>query len=506
MALLNYGTVAGLAYTPDWDQVMNRQFANEQADRQALIDSQNKAKMLGEKLRYDQLSNTWDNKINKQFAESRIQEIGRWVAENPNFENDAGLWGQFNQMSEELTNNETVYRSLRVQQNHDALVAYIQQNPGAESDPSIQQQLLEYDNYNRFGSTDGVTDSGKEFMFRNPDEQFDPLAATATAFSQLAQVEGYDRSGVGIGATKSEVPKEAQYNTAVGLLNGPDGWRYANAWKAMSETDKTYYENDPIKWIMGMGSAYTAKSVQAGTVFAPQRSGGSGGGSGGGGGAMAYSPYYNDFGRLTPGGAATYTPFANALLPITDGKMPVTAPLMVKVTDANGADSWRTLSTFTGGVYETNATGNKMLDPNGQPIMEVSMKVPLNAELGQGDTPLIDNSDWFSWDPDEAKDVPAYSNVARVEKDADGNNTGYAYIRTWVPAPNSSAAIRNYDQVASGTANANKAEGYALYTLTLQERLSSVVPGSERTLPDGRTVGKLADGSYINMQTGEVIQ
>lgn len=505
MALLSFGATAGLAYRHNWEAEMQRQAFNEQADRQAKLDAENKAMMLGDKLQFAHASNTWDNKLLKEFSENRIKEIGKFATENPNFMNDAGLWAQFNQMSDELTNNDIVSRSLRVQQNYDSLVGYLQQNPGAENDPAVQQQLTEYDNYIKFGSVDGVTQNGKEFMFRNPDEQFDPLARTAEAFSQLAAVEDYDTSGVGVGATKTEVPKEAQYSTAVGLWNGPDGWRYQNAWKSMSDTDKSYYQNDPIQWIMGMGKAYTASSVNAGTVFAPRSGGGSGSGSGSGGGM--YSPYYNDFGRLQAGGGSIYSPNVGALLPIQDGSMFVDNPLQVKVIDKDGKESWRTLTSYNNTKVDAQPTGNVGVNPAGQAIAEVRVRVPVTEELAWGDDPLLNSTEW-GWysDATDVEDNPAYSGVAKVETDENGDKTGYAWVKTWVPTSSDPAAIRNYDVAASGQSNANKAEGLALSNMT-QSAIASqalAIGGSGVwTTDDGQYVTRKSDGKYYYIATGE---
>lgn len=503
MALLSFGATAGLAYRHNWDAEIQRQLMNEQADRQAQMDAQNKAMILGDKLKMAHASNTWDNKALKEFSENRIKEIGRFAAENPNFQNDAGLWAQFNSMSDELTNNDIVYRSLRIQQNYESLVGYMQQNPGAENDPAIQQQLTEYDNYVKYGSVDGITENGKEFMFRNPDEQFNPLAATAEAFSKLAPQERYAKrgEGVGIGATVTEVPEAAQYSTAVGLLNGPDGWRYNNAWNNMSEADKSYYQNDPVKWVMGMGKAYTARGVQAGTIFRPDSGGRGGSGTGAGGGG--FSPYLNDFGRLQPG-SSVYAPHVGTLLPIQDGKMSVNNPLRVKTIDANGQENWRVINGYTGTIVDSQATGNVSVDPSGQPIAEVTVKVPITEELRTGDDPLINSTDWFFFEPENSENNPAYENVAKVETDAEGNNTGYAYIKTWVPTSADSGAIRAYDVAASGVGNAVKAEGQAVYALSAYERMSQVV--EQRVLPDGRTLGKMADGTIIDMATGAIVE
>lgn len=506
MAFLNYGTTAGLSYVHNWDAEMQRQNYNEQADRQARIDAENKAKMLGDKLAFDHLSNTWDNKLMKEFAEGRIQEIGKFIAENPNYESDAGLWAKFNQMSGELTNNDIVSRSMRIQQNYESLVGYMQQNPGAENDPAIQAQLTEYDNYVKYGSVNGIPTDGKEFIFRNPDEQFDPQAAIAKTFSQLAPQETYDRSGVGIGATKTAVPDAALQSTAIGMLNGPDGWRYNNAWKNMSPDQQAFYQNDPVKWLMESGKAYTATGVQAGAVFAPQRPSGGGGSGGGGGASGAYSPFLNDFGRLQPMGAATYSNHVNTLVPIQDGKMPVNGALRVSVTGADGNPTWVTLNSYAGTTVGANPTGRVMSGAAGELYTEVVVTAPVTKELMYGETPLLKSTSWWesTYDVGQEENDPAYSSVVHLNKDEDGDNDGTVSITAWVPANISNSSVRAYDASASGQANTNKAEGVALNTLVANDLRSQVV--EQRIATDGRTLGLLPDGTVIDMATGMPVQ
>lgn len=502
MALLEYGATAGLAYTHNWDAEMQRQNYNEQADRQAKIDAENKAKILGDKLHFDHLSNTWDNKLMQGFAETRIREIGKFVAENPNYESDAGLWAQFNQMSDELTNNDIVARSMRIQQNYESLVGYMQQNPGAENDPAIQQQLTDYDNYIKTGSVDGVTTNSKEFMFRNPDEQFNAQENIAKAYSQLAPQETYDKSGVGIGATKTEVPDAALQSTAIGLLNGPDGWRYNNIWKAMTPDQQAFYQNDPVKWLMNTGRAYTQTGVQAGAVFAPQRNTG-GSGKGGNGGAEGYSPFLNDFGRLQPMGAATYSNHVDTLIPITDGKMPVNGALRVSITGTDGQPTWVNLNSYSGTTVGASPTGRVMAGAAGELYTEVVVNAPVTKELMYGETPLLKSTSWWesTYDAGQEEDDPAYSSVVHLNKNSDGDNDGTVSITAWVPANVSNSSVRAYDSSASGQSNANKVEGVAV-----DQGVRDATFVNTGTLPSGQRVGIDANGVMYDYATMQVIE
>jgi hypothetical protein len=498
---MDFGATAGLAYRHNWQAVIQQQQQNELLDRQAELDAKNEAMMLGDKLKFAHASNAWDNKLLKEFSEQRIAEVGQFVLKSGGWQNvrtSAPRWAEFNRMTDELVNNDILYRSLRIQDNHKALIDYLRKNPGAENDPDIQVQLQEYNNYVNNGSVDGITANAKEFVFRSPDSQFDAQKAIAEAYINLKGKETYDPRGVGIGATKTAVDPVALQSTAIGLLNGPNGWRFKRAWEAMSPEQQSFYGNDPVKWVSTAGSAYTVQEVKAGAIFKPESSGGSGRGSGGGGQAGAYSPFYNDFGRLAPG-QSTYSNHVKSLLPIKDGKMRVDGDLRVPVVGADGKMGWNIIKGYAGMQVDAYETGRVVMGPSGEFMAEVQVKAPIQKELMYGDNPMLKSTSFFEWtyDAGQEEEVDAYKGVVRLEK-KDGANTGNVFITTYVPAAVTQSSVREYDQQASGQLMANKVEGAALSTLNTQAL------NARAAELGGQGVGEL-NGQYVTVVNGQAV-
>lgn len=507
---MEFGATAGLAYRHNWQAVIQQQQQNELLDRQAELDAKNQAMMLGDKLKFAHASNAWDNRLLKEFSEQRVKEIGEFTIKNRDFQTNPMKWAEFNRMTDELQNNDIVYRSLRIQDNHRALIDYLQKNPGAENDPDIQKQLEEYNNYVNFGSVDGVTGGGKEFVFRSPDAQFDAQKAIAETFINLKGKTTYDPKGVGIGATKTQVDQAALQSTAIGLLNGPNGWRFRRTWDAMSPEQQSFYGNDPVKWISTAGSAYTVQDVRAGTVFKPESTGGGGRGRGAGGDMDGvYSPFLNDFGRLRPGGAPTWSKHTGVLLPINDGKMKIDGDVRVPVIGADGKTGWNILKSYAGMQVDAFATGRTMIGPGGEFMAEVQIKAPVQKELMYGENPMLKSTSFFEWtyDAGQEEEVDAYKGVVRLEK-KDGENTGNVFITTWMPANASQAAIRAYDKAASGQLNTNKAEGLAIEALNtqgLKARAQELGGSAVGQLENGEYI-TVVNGQYVSLATGQPVQ
>lgn len=505
MAFLQYGTAAGLAKEFDWKFATQNLQDQEQLDRQARIDAENKAIMLGEKFKFGHANNEWDSQQLTAFTEAKLSEIGKFTAENPDFVYDVGKWATFSKLTSDLENNDILSRSMRYDRNRETFQKFIAENPDATEDPAIQLQLQEMENYNKTGSVDGVLGSNKEYVFRSPDLDWDPTAQIGAVYSKLALTETYDKKGVGIGATKAEVPEAQLYATASSLLNGRDKGKYMRSWNAMSEADRAYYNNDPARWVSTVGKGFTATEITAGTVFKPDN--GSGSGSGGSDGKFTFPAYYRDIETLQPG-QSTYTPYAGALSGVKGGKFAIQGELMVPMKDENGNTILKPVKGYAGQTVDAINTGKIHKDPMGIPMVEVQVKVPATRELVSQNL-LADNSSWHDWyefEPDDYENSEANSEVASMEKGPDGKNTGYVFITTWQPANVTTASVRDYEDQSQGQTTANKNEGLSLMLMEAQSRVNYIsnATGEVKQAPDG-TVIKQVDGQWWDTATGEQV-
>lgn len=253
----------GLAFQGNWDAKIQEAQRNEELDQQARITAENKAQLLGDKFKQAHAHNTYDNLQLKALSEQKIKDIGGWILQNRDFERNPAKWAQFISKTDELTNNDIVDRSMRYDTHRQALTKFIADNPDAVNDPDIQRQLKESENYAKVGSTDGVVGGGKEFMFSDPDINFDPNAVIFNGFKQLAYVE----RKVGNDLIK-EVPAEAQMTQAKAILNGPDGRKMMKTWDEMSDSDKGIYQT-PEMWIIDIGKGAIGKDITKGPQYSP---------------------------------------------------------------------------------------------------------------------------------------------------------------------------------------------------------------------------------------------
>lgn len=514
MSLLNYGTAEGLAYKHDWGTVMQQQDQNEQADSQAKINAQNQTAMMGDALATKTLSTRYDNQQLQQFAQGVYSDMGKFTMANPNWQTNVGQYTQFKNMQNSLTDNQWVRRSMNATTNYQSLIKHIQDNPGSEQDPAVQQMLKQYDNYSKTGSSDGVEANQKDFIFANPDNKFDINADIEANFGKLKGDTNYAKpgQGVGIGATVTAVSPYAIKATAIATINGPNGWRYQNQWNNMSPSEQAFSGGNIIDWLAGLGAAHTETEVKRGEVFKPEAGGGGNGRGGNGAYANGADPFYIDV-ASKPKWSPIPTAYGAGMIPLQDGKLSVNGGLKLQFTDGQGQPNWSVLNSYNGKVLDAKYNNIMMNDADGVPHAQVTVKIPIQSssdEVFTGPNPILsDQSHWFeSWNADENNDTQindSWKGIASLEKDKDGNNTGNLIVTGYVPAPMSAAAVQNYNTAAEGQHEANS-EGYggSYGKLAQQDFASHIVRTGVAS--DGRKIALLDDGSTIDATTGQLIK
>mgnify|MGYP000443958442 FL=1 len=79
------GLLTGLAQNMGYDQKINDLRWNEQQNQRALAESEGKAKMFADDLDFQNAVNEHDAPLIKEFAKNKINEIGKYVRENPDW-------------------------------------------------------------------------------------------------------------------------------------------------------------------------------------------------------------------------------------------------------------------------------------------------------------------------------------------------------------------------------------------------------------------------------------
>lgn len=277
MAFLDFGLNRGLAYRYNADKDIDNANQMYLLKRQARIDQENKAKLLGDKFKFGHADDPFNEARLDQFTDQKMIEIGKFVHDNPNFERNAAQWGAFQRMTNELLDNPIVTESMRVKAHRDAMNKYIQETPGAEELPDIQRMQQQYSQYTKHGSiTDNPADR-KEFMFYNPDDLIDTGSVIAKTFSQLQPnqiVLGPN------GSYKGQVYQEDLYGAADLILkNMPVSMKLTKEWNAVKDSEemKRAGVKNIRDYVIHTGKGFIPSKYDPG--YRPLDGGGSGSGS-----------------------------------------------------------------------------------------------------------------------------------------------------------------------------------------------------------------------------------
>jgi hypothetical protein len=511
--MINFGIGEGLAYKHDFNADMNRLQTNQILDDQAKINYENQVSLLGDQLQAKHLETTWDNEQQTVFLEGKVKELGTFVMQNPDYRSQPLLMRQYKTMMSEMQDNDFVRNSMNANTNYGMLVDYIAKNPGSENAPDIQAQLQAYENYNTTGSADGISENRKKYVFSSPDT-FDPTMGIAAIYGKLQPKQEFI-SGKGFGATKTEVDETTMKSTANAILQGAEGYKYQRAWANMSESDKSLYGNDPVRWISSVGQGFTKASVDAGQQWQKAASSGSGSGSGGGS-ANAFSAFYNDYRKEGPGGS-WYNANAKTLVPMSEnGDYTVGQDgVMIQTIGVDGKPAFINLKSFAGQnvTIDPKSIGKGFNGAGGEPYATARIIVPITDEMVNGTTPILkNNSSWYEgWDAKESNDTendPAYAGSVELVKDKDGNNTGMVSIRAAVPLYISESTVRAYDIASTNTSIAGKAEGLGINQMDAQNQmalLQAMGMNQFATMPDGSYIGQAANGIWYDAN-GNVVK
>lgn len=204
--MIEFGISQGLAYRHNFQDDIRNVHENEMLDRQARIDAEAKAKLIGDKFKFGKAFDTYNDTQLKKFSEEKLKQIGKFVDENRDFEINPAKYAVFNSLTDELTNNPIIQESARVEQHRQEMLQYLQKNPDMADSPRMRQQIDAYHTYAKMGTADPASLERKEWMFMPPT----PYADIAKEGLQMGNAFGdFDRvpvNGWGHGAYK-EVPK-----------------------------------------------------------------------------------------------------------------------------------------------------------------------------------------------------------------------------------------------------------------------------------------------------------
>lgn len=274
MAFLDFGLSEGLAYSYNANADMDAAKDQYLLKRQAQIDQENKAKLMGDMFQFGKAYDKYNEGRLNGFVQQRMTDIGKFVDENPDFQSNVGKWVNFKNMTRELLDNPIVSESMRIKSQTDFLNKYIADTPGAENLPDVIRMKEGLNNYLESGSTDRDPMNRKEFMFNNPDDLIDWNKSIADAFKN-SEMHGLSKGAHGSSTIYST---DADLDGAVmRTKSSPDFYLIQKNFNSRPPAEQKYKTIE--EWIRFKGQSF-APTIKYDKGWEPNMPGGRGSGFG----------------------------------------------------------------------------------------------------------------------------------------------------------------------------------------------------------------------------------
>jgi len=124
---MEFGGVQGLAQPGQFDQQINDSRYRNQMLRQQEENNAAKRKLFMNDIEFIEGGNAFDSPLVKQETQKRMQELGNYVASNPDFETNVQKMGYVKQLKRNIKDNPTVLRALTTNDSRKALYEYVQE-------------------------------------------------------------------------------------------------------------------------------------------------------------------------------------------------------------------------------------------------------------------------------------------------------------------------------------------------------------------------------------------
>lgn len=459
--MLEFGIRRGLAVKADYNQRMENDRYYYALKKRNEDEAKVKAKMYADDFDYMNAVNKFDNPIINEEAKKIIQETGAFVQANPGWESDVAKRMEYKRLVSKLKNNPNLNRGLSSDQSKKDWDQWRIKNPELANSPegkAIEQQWMNYEKYgNQFGP-------GKEvsaFAF-TPPELFDDEKYLQDIYQSLPTQERALSSkefgkAVGFGATVSDVDYKRSYQVARGIVDDPrTGYKFAAKWQKLSESEKSYYHNDPREWIAKRGQAKTKRDLDAG-----QYVNGVHYQAGGGKEDAPYKSQYTIDIQESPRNQVRTSEAIPAISPLVKGldgnsQYIGTGKLRFANIDANGQPIWKDLTVQGFTNLPSIETGRMVVGTEGQPWVEVETKVRVDnhAELSNPNFGLFTNTrgtGGFGFkEADEYVPLSGAEGIASIIPDEEGKPTEYYTIKHWVPGNTDQNNRVAYDKMSLG--------------------------------------------------------
>jgi hypothetical protein len=201
---MEFGNALGLAQSLGFEDKINDLRFRELENKRAIAQSEAKAKMFADDLDFQNAANSYDNPLIKEFAKTKIKEIGSYYRNNPDLFNNPDKLAQVNLMKRELRDNEHINRGLASDTAYKGYLKDLQEvskNPNQHDTEAYQDIQNQWNNYLQYGNQDGVDAANKygakAFVYTKPKDFVD---LPSTLLKAGNSIKDYDvKKGKNIG-------------------------------------------------------------------------------------------------------------------------------------------------------------------------------------------------------------------------------------------------------------------------------------------------------------------
>ena len=201
---MEIGLASGLAQKIDYSGLINDERIHQQRMKQAQAESQAKLAAYENDNQYMNAANSFDYALIEGEAKKTLDEIGKIVQSNPNWESDVNARKLINDKRRYLKSNQNVIRGMASDDAFKRLnddLAKVAKNPNMYDAEAYQELLNKKNNYLKYGHQDGEEglkrDGGaRAFVYDKP-EDFVPLNEEALKTAGLIKARKYKTQGNG---------------------------------------------------------------------------------------------------------------------------------------------------------------------------------------------------------------------------------------------------------------------------------------------------------------------
>lgn len=201
MALLEFGTVAGLAYQHDFNADISNLYKQEAALNNAKSLAAERVKRMTDGIEFGKGSTPWFTREINKFSNGIIDEIGKMDAENPDIMYNEEKWLKRKALVNQLKTNELTVRSDAAQKQYDALSKYGLETEGAIYDKRYTDQVEQWKKFSEQGHVELPDGSKSDFVFINPKDTIDfdkKISEIANGLNVSLRTEGIGNGMIGI--------------------------------------------------------------------------------------------------------------------------------------------------------------------------------------------------------------------------------------------------------------------------------------------------------------------